>query len=313
MFEQWMTGQVLEQDNPFYHRLIEGSGPRWINSNTLNFDYSTEDGLVFAKDSGSIEFVIKAGWSLRFQMRTGKWGAFTTLSNEDILEEKYNWDSNNTGLGGTSVVNFTMRAGSAIAVTDGPVSSEYSSLHREPEMNRFGGTSAEALLLRLTTEDGVAETDEIRTLSWDFDLKDHDFRIILLGWERTGQSADDESISEDSEQIEQPESEPKIIESGVGFIVRVGKEGESWIVYLNGLAQGAYDTEAEAITAGLAIAKIEREKSYIDPNEVLDNGKLNALDVMLGGFIEAFPFMIGIIGIGIAVRYFVGVVFRDGS
>jgi predicted DNA-binding WGR domain protein len=201
-----------------------------------------------------------------------------------------------------------------MAITDGPVSSEYAGLHQEAELTSTGRISEESVLLKLTTDNEALEDDyvgEIRSLTWDQGLKGNPLTLTLVAWERVGQAADDETISEDSEQMEQPSEQPKIIEEGAGFIVRVGLEGEAWLVYLNGQQKGAFDTEAEAITAALELAQIEREKGYLDPNATLKDGTVNAVQAMFGGFMLGFPFAVGVILIGASIHWMVGKVFGN--
>lgn len=310
--QEYMTGQVLEVDNPFYHRVVKGEGIEWAGPDTVELN-DLHGALPHRAADGTIELIVKAGWSVEFQATVPHWNTFgiLPLETEDELAATNNWRTENSGLGGDSKASFVLRAGSSLAVTTGDITKEMGGHLNRMNVQNIFGSAAEVIIIRFTTEDASIDWAG-RTISFDAaafagetEVGNADFKLEMIAVNRTGTAAGEGLSSEESEQVEQPEVEPKIIGQGVGYIVRVGFVGESWVVYVNGVSISAFETESEALNEAYAAIEREKKKEHVDPDNYTVEGDLNAVKVMFSGFLLGLPYAAGIVLIGFAVNWMV--------
>lgn len=298
-----MSGEVLELDNPFFHRVARGENVSWVSEDTVKIQGST------LKDRGAIELEIKEGWSARFRLTSTKWGAFglyATRLDEDTLVELANWEAADTGapppFDGGSEATFTLRTGSEIKVSDATddLFIRFTDSSEAEHKRNLPNTSANFPQI-LKAAGGIGVVGLANRA-----FNDEDLEITLLVYERVGQAAGETNTSETTKEGEIPEIEPRLITSGPGYTVRVGvnEEGDVWTVYLNGMKMSAYDTEADAVNRAIEIGAEEEAKGYEDPESRPGDDKPdNALQATFGGFMLALPYVVGIVAIGFAVRW----------
>jgi len=310
-FQQLITGQVLEDENPFYHAVV-GADWAWRGGDTLFFDDNLASRLTFIGRTGAqalgfnnedrvVELTVKAGFDVRMEIKNAKWGSFTVGINEEEYAA-WGWESHNTGLGGDSVVSFIMRAGSSIFYT--PKGDEISASGKEILAPSETGIAGLTLILT------GAKDSPNRILK--FDQTQSDIFLTLESYAKsesggagTGLTSEDTDATRDDELKPNPTGTTETIGSGLGWSVRIAQDDESWVVYNTGLRDSAYEDRTSALNRAIALTAELELTSYTDPNGAEDSPNYNAYGAVINGVFSALPFVLGIVLVGMGVKWIV--------
>ena len=115
-FEQFVKGEVPEQDNPFYHHRITGSRDWDLGGSRVKL-WDGGPSWTGWKNQGQIELMVKAGWRLEIEIRHENDNYFETSGYAEARKDS-RFKAYGTGtLGNDSVAQFVMYGGSALAVS----------------------------------------------------------------------------------------------------------------------------------------------------------------------------------------------------
>ena len=113
-FKQYLNGDVIEEDNPFSIREIEGQHWDWKTNDKLEF----EGHSILLNPEPYLRLKVKSGFLVDLRLKSEDWNGYnsmmTAFHNNGVDELRI--DKRSTGIGGSDIVTFRMVGGDELVM-----------------------------------------------------------------------------------------------------------------------------------------------------------------------------------------------------